>query len=122
MLTDRVKKLKSEGLSLMDIADKESIPLEQVILANKELMTPPVIIPEVIEPDTDSLKDQVEGAALIAIRKIKTELGSNVDATEIAKLTDSVTKLHTTFFKQDAGATFNIQMTELTQFRTLLKE
>jgi len=130
MRTNTIAKLLEEGMSIIDISKELSIPVQEVLIASKpQPLFDEIIIPEVLEPVdiekkdiTETLKDKVNTVAIEAIDQISKVLKDNQDATDLSKLSDSITKMHTTFFKTDPGTTINLHTAALNQFRGLLRE
>jgi len=129
MLTNTIGKLLEEGMSIMAISKELNIPVKDVLVASKpQPLFEELIVPEIVEPeqeelkDIDELKTKVNTVALEAINQISVVIKGNKDATELSKLSDSITKMHTTFFKTEPGTTINLHTAALEQFRGLLKE
>lgn len=131
MLTKQIQDLEARGTSLAEIAVELNIPLTEV-LKNRDSKKP--LFPEVkveakpekpsvpiVEPAENALKAKVDKAALVAIEALTSAI-KNSDAQELAKISDAISKLHTTFFKADASTVVNIQTNQLSKFRSVLKD
>ena len=121
MKTKTIDELKTGGYAEFEIAEMLSIPIMDVYshLAGEKLHVPKIQDEE--SSDTTKLKDNILEAASDAVSQIRTNLKGNKDAVEVAKLTDSLAKTFTAFFKEDRGTNIIIQQNNLSMFKDSLK-
>ena len=132
-LKDEVNDMLGMGISPMAIAKELGMQLGDVMSINEppktlfgetrvDLVVPASIDVEDEPSIEDTLKTLVGDTALTAVKALQTAIATADDASELSKLTDSVTKLHSAFFKSDAATVVNIQTGQLAQFRSVLRD
>lgn len=118
-MTDKVtniKELKAGGFDIPEIAVMLHMKPDEVRGALTELNKPS----ESDAGNLDDLKNDIIVTAKSAVTQIKQDIG-HTDAADTAKLTDSLTKLYTAFFKEDKGTQITIQQNNLSMFKHSLK-
>lgn len=111
-MTEKVEELRSGGFTDVEIAQMLQVPVSEITKAVVE-----------VEDGDDSvnLKSKIMKTAMKAVGQIEKDLGGRPDAQELSKLTDSLSKLHTAFFKTDTNTTVNIMNNSLNMFKNSLK-
>ena len=111
----KIDELRSGGFTDTEIAAMLNLPVTEV-RKKKELVGV-----EGDGNDLEVLKTDIYATAKKAVSQIKNDLGGRPDAQELSKLTDSLSKLYTAFFKNEANTTVNIMQNNLSMFKDSLK-
>lgn len=112
-MLSKIEELRSGGFTDTEIALMLQVPLSEV--------TKCIAVVEEPENVLINLKSKIHSTAMKAVGQIEKDLGGRPDAQELSKLTDSLSKLHTSFFKEDKNTTVNIMNNSLNMFKNSLK-
>lgn len=117
-----IDELKTGGYAEVEIAKMLDIPIMDVYahLSGEKPYLPTVSDTEETT-ESEDLKGNLLKAAKVAVSQIENNLRGNKDAVEVSKLTDSLAKTFTAFFKEDKGTQINIMQNNLSMFKDSLK-